>query len=63
MQVSSFKTAVETDIVLAKIIANASEGDKIYHQDEPPGVKKVHASPKRSFLDSIKQFLPRPQYR
>jgi scyllo-inositol 2-dehydrogenase (NADP+) len=62
-QVSSFETAVETDVVLAKMLADAKKGPAGADQDETSVLVKNENSPKRGFAESFKGLLRRPQSR
>lgn len=56
-QVSSFETAVETDVVLAKMLADADKGRLGDTQDETPVLLKRETSRKRGLAESLKGLL------
>ena len=62
-QVSSFETAVETDVVLAKMLADARTGPASADQGETSVLLKNDNSPKRGLAESFKGLLRRPQSR
>ena len=63
VQISSFETAVETDIVLAKMLADAGKARVGDDQGETPVLARGEASPKRGLAESFKGLLRRPQSR
>jgi hypothetical protein len=62
-QVSSFETATETDVVLAKMLADAGKGRVGNDQDETPARSRSETLPKRSLAESFKGLFLRPQSR
>ena len=63
VQISSFETAVETDIVLAKMLADAGRARVGDDQGETPVRSRGEASPKRGLGESFRGLLRRPQSR
>ena len=61
-QVSSFETAVETDVVLAKMLADAKKSPASVDQAETSVVVNENL-PKRGLAESFKGLLRRPQSR
>ena len=61
-QVSSFETAVETDVVLAKMLADAKKSPASVDQGETSVVVNENL-PKRGLAESFKGLLRRPQSR
>jgi scyllo-inositol 2-dehydrogenase (NADP+) len=63
VQVSSFETAIETDIVLAKMLVDAKRGPAGADQGETSGLVKNENPPKRGLAKSFKGLLSRPKIR
>ena len=60
-QISSFETALQTDIVLSKMIKNASRAPTADDVTDPSNQSQDQVSPKRNFATSIARLLRRPQ--